>query len=77
MVSNISANANVSISPNGEEFQLPVEADYQVENERLAALVKEHKALGHEIVVVMGVGFVGAVMAGVVADSCDKETGKP
>lgn len=77
MVSNISANANVSISPNGEEFQLPVEADYQVENERLAALVKEHKALGYEIVVVMGVGFVGAVMAGVVADSCDKETGKP
>ncbi|MCD6269968.1 MAG: GDP-mannose dehydrogenase [Deltaproteobacteria bacterium] len=66
-----------SISPNGEEFPLPVEADYQVENERLAALVKEHKALGYEIVVVMGVGFVGAVMAGVVADSCDKETGKP
>jgi len=77
MVSNISANANVSISPNGEEFQLPVEADYQVENERLATLVKEHKVLGYEIVVVMGVGFVGAVMAGVVADSCDKETGKP
>ena len=77
MVNNILANANVSISPNGEEFPLPVEADYRVENERLAALVKEHKALGHEIVVVMGVGFVGAVMAGVVADSCDKETGKP
>ncbi len=65
-----------SISPNGEEFSLPVEDDYQVENERLAVLVKEHKALDHEIVVVMGVGFVGAVMAGVVADSCDKETGK-
>ena len=26
---------------------------------------------------VMGVGFVGAVMAGVVADCTDKETGKP
>lgn len=30
-----------------------------------------------EIVVVMGVGFVGAVMAGVVADSVDKKTGLP
>jgi UDP-N-acetyl-D-glucosamine dehydrogenase len=30
-----------------------------------------------EVVVVMGVGFVGAVMAGVVADSVDKKTGKP
>ncbi len=67
----------VSISPNGEEFSLPAAADYQAENERLETLVKEHKALGHEIVVVMGVGFVGAVMAGVVADSCDKETGEP
>ena len=67
----------ISTSPNGEEFVLPVEADYQAENERLEALVKEHKELGHEIVVVMGVGFVGAVMAGVVADSCDRETGKP
>ena len=25
----------------------------------------------------MGIGFVGAVMAGVVADSVDKQTGKP
>ena len=30
-----------------------------------------------EVVVVMGVGFVGAVMAGVVADSVNKKTGKP
>ena len=62
-----------STSPTGEEFPLPVEADYKTENVRLSALVAEHKKLGHEIVVVMGVGFVGAVMAGVVADS---ETGK-
>ncbi|MFH0844076.1 MAG: nucleotide sugar dehydrogenase, partial [Pseudomonadota bacterium] len=32
---------------------------------------------GREIVVVMGLGFVGAVMAGVVADTTDKGTGKP
>ena len=66
-----------STSPTGEEFPLPVEADYKAENDRLSTLVAEHKKLGHEIVVVMGVGFVGAVMAGVVADSTDPETGKP
>ncbi|MBN2810102.1 MAG: GDP-mannose dehydrogenase [Deltaproteobacteria bacterium] len=71
------ATSQISISPTGEEFTLPVEADYQAEKERLSMLVAEHKQLGHEIVVVMGVGFVGAVMAGVVADSSDRETGKP
>jgi nucleotide sugar dehydrogenase len=33
--------------------------------------------MGREIVVVMGVGFVGAVMAGIVADSVDRATGTP
>jgi len=32
---------------------------------------------GKEIVVVMGVGFVGAVMAAIVADTVDKKTGQP
>jgi len=68
---------NSSISPNGEPFPLPQEADYQAENERLEELVAEQRRQGREIVVVMGVGFVGAVMAGVVADSHDPETGKP
>ena len=39
-------------------------------------LAQTHRDSGREIVVVMGVGFVGAVMAGVVADSTD-ETGNP
>jgi nucleotide sugar dehydrogenase len=68
---------NVSICPNGEGFTLPTEADYKQENERLKALVDAQRALNREIVVVMGVGFVGAVMAGVVADSVDPETGEP
>ena len=33
--------------------------------------------MGREIVVVMGVGFVGAVMAGVVADSTREGTDEP
>jgi len=66
-----------SISPDGEKFRLPAQEDYQREFDRLAKLVKSKRDQGHEIVVVMGLGFVGAVMAGVVADSVDKKTGKP
>jgi UDP-N-acetyl-D-glucosamine dehydrogenase len=66
-----------SVSPAGEKFQIPDEAAYKKEYERLEKLVAEHRKEGHEIVVVMGLGFVGAVMAGVVADSVDKKTGKP
>jgi UDP-N-acetyl-D-glucosamine dehydrogenase len=39
--------------------------------------ISEEEGGTPEVVVVMGVGFVGAVMAGVVADSTDKKTGKP
>jgi len=66
-----------SISPDGEKFKLPGDADYKKEYARLKSLVDQQKKEGREIVVVMGLGFVGAVMAGVVADTVDKETGKP
>ncbi|BEQ13242.1 nucleotide sugar dehydrogenase [Desulfoferula mesophila] len=66
----------VSLSPEGESFALPTQEDYDAENQRLASLVAEQKELGREIVVVMGVGFVGAVMAAVVADSVDSD-GRP
>jgi nucleotide sugar dehydrogenase len=63
----------VSISPEGEAFPLPTEEDYTQENRRLAQLVAAQREMGREIVVVMGVGFVGAVMAAVVADSTDDQ----
>ena len=66
----------VSVCPAGKAFPLPQDDEYAAEFQRLQALVAEHRQQGHEIVVVMGVGFVGAVMAGVVADSVDKKTGK-
>jgi sugar phosphate isomerase/epimerase len=50
-----------SVSPNGESFPLPNQRDYELEFERLKKLVNEQKAMGREIVVVMGLGFVGAV----------------
>jgi len=65
----------VSTSPSGEAFSLPSPADYEAEYERLKGIVEEQRRAGREIVVVMGVGFVGAVMAGVVADTVDRETG--
>ena len=68
--------ATVSISPSGEVFQLPQKKDYNKEFKRLQNIVDKQKSKGREIVVVMGVGFVGAVMAAVVADSADKETGE-
>jgi len=66
-----------STCPAGEVFTLPREEDYRTELIRLERLVGEQRELGRQIVVVMGVGFVGAVMAGVVADSVDKESGQP
>ncbi len=65
-----------SISPEGEVFDLPSAEDYEAENTRLAEIVAKQREMGREIVVVMGVGFVGAVMAAVVADSED-DGGKP
>ena len=65
-----------SYSPDGKSYPLPAESDYLKEFERLEQEVREQRARGREIVVVMGLGFVGAVMAAVVADSTDKKTGE-
>ena len=66
-----------SISPDGEKFALPQQDDYEREYKRLSEITKREREKGREIVVVMGLGFVGAVMAAVVADSADKDTGEP
>lgn len=66
-----------SIDPSGEKFPLPQPQDYAAEMGRLQKLVEGARKEGQEIVVVMGVGFVGAVMAAIVADTVDKKSGKP
>jgi UDP-N-acetyl-D-glucosamine dehydrogenase len=68
--------AEYSVSPDGERFYLPGPDDYEEEAKRLQAIVRDQRTLGREIVVVMGVGFVGAAMAAVVADAED-ENGEP
>jgi UDP-N-acetyl-D-glucosamine dehydrogenase len=71
------SEALVSVCPAGEVFPLPTEADYAEEFSALQKVVQAQRKKGREVVVVMGLGFVGAVMAAVVADATDRDTGKP
>jgi len=66
-----------SISPAGEKFSIPENADYAAEFARVEHLSSAARREGKEVVVVMGVGFVGCVMAAIVADTVDRQTGKP
>jgi len=66
-----------AVSPTGEVFAIPGPDAYAPEMARLERLVEAARADGKEIVVVMGVGFVGAVMAAIVADTVDRKTGRP
>ena len=65
-----------SLSPSGEKVPLPAQGDYATEFGRLERLAGQARSEGMEVVIVMGLGFVGAVMAAIVADSTDKE-GRP
>jgi nucleotide sugar dehydrogenase len=62
-----------SVSPSGEKFMIPAKADYDKELMRVEKLVIQARKQKKEIVVVMGLGFVGAVMAAIVADTKDKK----
>jgi len=65
-----------SESPTGEKFEIPRSQQYAAEYRRLARRAKKAREEGKEVVVVMGVGFVGAVMAAIIADTEDRD-GKP
>ncbi len=65
-----------SVSPSGSKYALPSAEDYPKEFKKIKYLADEQKSLGREIVVVMGLGFVGAVMAAVIANAEDA-SGKP
>ncbi len=60
-----------SVSPTGEQFTIPQAEEYAAEYDRVERLVAQARQEGKEIVVVMGVGFVGAVMAAIIADTKD------
>ncbi len=77
LMDNHQSEINYSTCPSGEKFPLPKAADYVSEFKKMQKLVEEQRLKNREIIVVMGVGFVGSVMAGVVADSVDPESGQP
>jgi UDP-N-acetyl-D-glucosamine dehydrogenase len=69
-------NKKYSVSPAGEKFALPEPENYVAEFDLLKKRIEKERASGREIVVVMGVGFVGAVMAAIIADTVD-DKGRP
>jgi UDP-N-acetyl-D-mannosaminuronate dehydrogenase len=69
--------AEYSISPAGEQFTVPEKDQYDAEFKCIESLAAAAREEGKEIVVVMGVGFVGAVMAAIVADCVNKDSGEP
>ncbi|MCK4244733.1 MAG: nucleotide sugar dehydrogenase [Candidatus Omnitrophica bacterium] len=68
--------AKVSISPEGVKYALPDEKAGKEEIKILDEITAEQTQLGRKVVAIQGLGFVGAVMAEVVADSTDSQ-GKP
>jgi len=64
---------NVSIAPDGKKYPLPTEQENEKEREILKQITAEQRKLGRKIVAVQGLGFVGCVMATVVADATDKD----
>lgn len=63
----------VSINPAGEKFTIPGNEAYDAEYKRLEKLAAEARSKGQEVVVVMGLGFVGVVMAAIVADTKNEQ----
>ncbi len=68
----IETEIQYSVSPSGEKFPIPTTNDYAKEFQRVEDLANAARSEGKEVVVVMGVGFVGAVMAAIIADTKDK-----
>jgi len=66
-----------SVGPHGERFALPKPEEYAGEASRIAQLAQAARERGLQVVVVLGVGFVGSVMAAVIADSEREDTGDP
>ncbi len=64
---------NISLSPNGVEYFLPDEEESRKERLLLEDITKKQREQGRKIVAVQGMGFVGCVMAAVVADAEDND----
>lgn len=61
----------ISLAPDGTEYLLPTEEESEIEKSTLEKISLEHRKAGRQIVAVQGMGFVGCVMAAVIADAED------
>ncbi len=67
---------SISIAPDGTEYNFPTPEEDKQELVNIISVSEEERKKGRKIVVVQGMGFVGSVMAAVVADAED-ENGDP
>jgi len=67
---------SVSVAPDGTVFSFPTPEEDKVEFDKLKKISEDERKKGRKIAVVQGMGFVGSVMAAVVADAED-ENGNP
>jgi len=67
---------SISVAPDGTEYSFPTQEEDKKEFEILKTISEKERKKGRKIVVVQGLGFVGSVMAAVVADAEDKN-GEP
>lgn len=63
----------VSIAPNGKEYPIPTAEENEKERQLLVQITEEQRTKGRKIVAVQGLGFVGCIMATVIADATDKD----
>jgi nucleotide sugar dehydrogenase len=68
--------ASLSLSPDGTVYALPTETEARIAFAEIARSAREQRAKGRRIVVVQGLGFVGAAVAAVIANATD-EQGRP
>jgi nucleotide sugar dehydrogenase len=66
-ISYVGPASRLSLAPDGLAYVLPGPEEAAREKERVRRLASEAKSKGMEVVVVQGLGFVGAIMASIVA----------
>lgn len=76
MANSAASKDNVSIAPDGSVYSIPTEVEIQAWFDKLARRAARHRKQGRRIVVVQGLGFVGAAVAAVVADATNS-SGQP
>lgn len=64
---------NFSLSPDGKEYNLPTAEDDEQELVTIKEITCQQRSSGRKIIAVQGMGFVGCVMAAVVADAVDPQ----